>query len=353
MRELRQWGEHPLFAGRMIDTLFFGGGTPSLAPPELIRSVIETAAQSFTLTQDIEITLEANPGTAEADRFIGYRDAGVNRLSIGVQSFDDLELKWLERIHSAREACAAYDMATQAQFEQINLDLMYGLPNQSMATWMQHLKQAIELAPGHLSCYQLTVEPHTQLAIRHKQKRLALPDEERSLNFLKQTRTRLAAAGYKAYEVSNFSKPGMHCHHNDGYWQYHDYIGIGAGAAGKWDAPDGGIIRYNNTCAPEAYMKAIYERRNAIKNREQLSASQAAAEAVWLGLRRTDGIVQNDFKARFHHYPATLFADILSPWLSGNYLIATPGHLKLSEKGLSLADSIAASVLQSVTSTDQ
>jgi len=346
LRELAYWFVQPQYVGRPIHTIFFGGGTPSLAPASLIRSVVEATEQLFTLKQDTEITLEANPGTAEADRFTAYRDAGVNRLSIGVQSFDGKELKWLERIHSVQEALAAYEMARHARFEQINLDLMYGLPDQPIETWMHHLDQAISLAPEHLSCYQLTVEPHTQLAIRHRQTRLALPDEERSLDFLIQTRTRLAMAGYSAYEISNFSKPGMRCKHNDGYWQYHDYIGIGAGAAGKWDTADGGIVRYSNKRAPEAYIQSSLETGCAINSREELSASQAAAEAVWLGLRRTDGISCNDFKLRFGDAPETMFADALSLWLKNNYLSATPDSLKLTEKGLSLADSIAASVLQ-------
>jgi len=349
LQELRQWSKFPRFAGRAIDTLFFGGGTPSLAPPSLIRSVVEATEQLFTLKQDVEITLEANPGAAESDRFTAYRDAGVNRLSIGVQSFDGKELKWLERIHSVREALAAYEMARHARFEQISLDLMYGLPDQPIETWMHHLDRAVALAPEHLSCYQLTVEPHTQLATRHRKTSLALPDEERSLNFLIQTRTRLAMAGYNAYEISNFSKPGMRCKHNDGYWQYHDYIGIGAGAAGKWDTPDGGIIRYSNKRAPEAYIQSSRKAGAhgcAINSREELSTSQAAAEAVWLGLRRTDGISCNGFKLRFGDAPEIMFAGALSPWLKNNCLSATPNSLKLTEKGLGLADSIAASVLQ-------
>lgn len=350
LQELRYWSESPLFAGRTVDTLFFGGGTPSLAPAELILNVVESATQLFTLEHDIEITLEANPGTLEVNRFSDYRDAGVNRLSIGIQSFSDMELKWLGRIHDVREAYAAYEMARYARFEQVNFDLMYGLPDQSIETWIQHLDQAISLAPEHLSCYQLTVEPHTQLAISHKQSPLALPDEEGSLNFFMQTRARLAAAGYNAYEISNFAKPGMHCRHNDGYWQYHDYIGVGAGAAGKWDTPDGGIVRYSNTRSPEAYTQAISGNGNtiAINSRETLSAAQAAAEAVWLGLRRTDGIACNEFRKRFSDDPQTMFANALSPWLKGNYLCATHDSLKLSKKGLGLADSIAASVLQSV-----
>jgi len=346
LRELSHWSAQRQYAGRPIQTIFFGGGTPSLAPSSLIRSVLETVALLFPMKQDAEITLEANPGTAEAERFADYRNAGVNRLSIGAQSFDDMELKWLERIHNSVEVITAYEAARNAGFEQISLDLMYGLPDQSVETWMHHLEQVVSLAPEHVSCYQLTVEPHTQLAVRHKQTPLHLPGEDLSLNFLMQTRERLAEAGYAAYEISNFSKPGMHCRHNDGYWQYHDYLGIGAGAAGKWDTPDGGIIRYSNMRSPETYIKSASETGSAVNSREQLSKPQAAAESIWLGLRRTDGISREWFNARFGASPEILFGGALSPWQRNGCLNVTSERLNLTEKGLSLADSIAASVLQ-------
>ncbi len=348
LNELAHWSAQRQYADRPVHTIFFGGGTPSLAPPSLIRNVIEASKQLFTVKPSAEITLEANPGCAEARRFAGYHDAGVNRLSIGVQSFDDRELKWLERIHDVNEAMAAYNMARHAGFEQINLDLMYGLPDQTIEAWMRHLEQAISLTPEHLSCYQLTIEPHTQLALRHRQAPLPLPGEEHSLAFLTQTRARLASAGYHAYEISNFSRPGMHCRHNDAYWQYHDYIGIGAGAAGKWDMPDGGIVRYGNTRSPETYIKSISETRSAINNREELSVSQAAAEAVWLGLRRTDGISHEWFKGRFGASLEILFGSALSSWKKNGCLDMAPERLTLTEKGLNLADSIATSILIAV-----
>jgi len=229
---------------------------------------------------------------------------------------------------------------------------MYGLPDQHVKTWMHHLDQAISLAPEHLSCYQLTVEPHTQLAIRHRQTRLALPDEERSLDFLIQTRTRLAMAGYSAYEISNFSKPGMRCKHNDGYWQYHDYIGIGAGAAGKWDTADGGIVRYSNISAPEAYIKSARVTGTAINSQEILSTFQAAAESVWLGLRRTDGISRHHFHNRFGCDIHKLFASPLAQWEENGCTEETDTHLKLTAKGLGLADSIATDVLQAATQAE-
>jgi len=346
LRELEHWSIQRQYAGHPIDTIFFGGGTPSLAPPSLIRTIIETAEQLFTFMPDTEITLEANPGTVEAERFADYRNAGINRLSIGIQSFDDAELKWLERIHNAKEAIAAYEAARNAGFEQINLDLMYGLPDQPIETWMHHLRQVVSLAPEHISCYQLTAEPHTQLAIRHKQTPFHLPDEHLSLNFLMQTRTRLASAGYHAYEISNFSKPGMHCRHNDGYWQYHDYLGIGAGAAGKWDTLNGGIIRYSNVRSPESYIESASETGTAINSQEQLSMPQAAAESVWLGLRRTNGISREWFKTRFGADSEILFGNALLPWKKNGCLNVTSERLNLTKKGLNLADSIAASVLQ-------
>jgi len=346
LHELSRWSAHPSFAGRAIGTVFFGGGTPSLAPPSLIRAILNAANQRFGLKEDAEITLEANPGSADTARFAAYRDAGVNRLSLGVQSFDSAELAWLERIHDGGDALRAFTTARGAGFAQINLDLIYGLPNQSVNAWLGHLDKAIQLSPEHLSCYQLTVEPHTQLAVRHRQTPFDLPGEDLALSFLTQTRARLAVADYQAYEISNFSRPGMHCRHNDGYWQYHDYIGIGAGASGKWDTPDGGTVRYCNARSPESYIKSVRETGRAINSREKLSKAQAAAEFVWLGLRRTDGVSRRRFHSRFGCDIHELFASPLGPWEETDHLERTDAHLKLTAKGLCLADSIAASLLQ-------
>jgi len=345
--ELAHWAEHPSFAGCAIGTVFFGGGTPSLAPPALIHAVLEAVDLRFGLKKDAEITLEANPGSVDIAYFEAYRACGINRLSLGVQSFSKAELVWLERIHDDKDAIRACESARRAGFTRLNLDMMYGLPNQSVDHWLDDLDTAIRLAPEHLSCYQLTIEPHTQLALRHKKKPLALPDEGDALEFLMQTRTRLEAAGYRAYEISNFSHPGGHCRHNDGYWQYHDYIGIGAGAAGKWDTPNGGVIRYGNIRSPGSYIKSALETGCAIHSREKLSAVHAAAEFVWLGLRRTDGVSRPRFYSRFGFDIHELFASPLNPWEKTGHLERTNTRFKLTTKGLSLADSIAASVLQS------
>ena len=343
--EIEHYAKSSAFAGRRLTTIFFGGGTPSLAPPGLIETVLEQANRSFGLDERCEISLEANPGTADAENFFGYRQAGVNRLSLGIQSLQDEELSWLGRIHNREQALNAYELARRAGFSNINLDLMYGLPGQELPGWLKTLTAAIELAPEHLSCYQLTVEPHTQLAAEHGKRPISLPDDDLALEMFTATRELLHDAGYLAYEISNFAKPGMACRHNDGYWLYHDYIGIGAGAAGKWDRPDGGIIRYSNIRSPERYIQAAQEKGNAIHSQEKLSRRQAAGEAAWLSLRRRDGIERTWFRQRFGFDAWDQFAGALQQWQIAGQLAVTPEAIYLTASGLSLADTIAASAL--------
>ena len=342
--ELAHWAMQPQFAGRGLASLFFGGGTPSLAPPRLIGAVVDAAANHLGLTADAEITLEANPGAADAGRFAGYKEAGVNRISIGVQSFDRAELAWLERIHDGDEARHAFELARRAGFANVNLDLIYALPGQGLTAWMGSLERAIAMNPEHLSCYQLTVEPHTLLASRHARTPYPLPDDELALRFLWRTRERLQAAGYAAYEVSNFARQGFHCRHNDGYWLYRDYIGIGAGAAGKWDTGDGGAHRYANTRSPESYLKQALAQGQAIGGAEDLAPRLAAAEAVWMGLRRCEGMDRPGFAARFGQGVLTMFEAELAPWLGAGSLIADTAGLRLSDEGLAQADSVAAAL---------
>lgn len=345
LAELEQWSKQPQFSGRQLQSIFFGGGTPSLAPSELIASVIDAASDLFKTTSDIEITLEANPGTVDQSHFAGFRRAGVNRLSIGVQSLNNGELKWLQRIHSGEQAISAFKAAREAGFENINLDLMYGLPDQTVDGWMQTLSRAIELKPEHLSCYQLTVEPHTKLAAEIDKVADQLPDDELALQFLYKTRERLAEAGYEAYEISNFARSGLKCRHNDGYWLYRDYIGIGAGASGKWDhlreMADGGVTRYSNIRNPEKYIEAAASTGKAINNEEKLERNKAAAEALWQGLRRTGGISNQWFNDRFGVDIQSRFAEEIAPWLEREQLVWEGGNLRLTDRGLPFADSIA------------
>lgn len=347
--ELKYWANSPEFANRKLNTIFIGGGTPSLAPPALIEAVINTARDCCGLDADAEITMEANPGTADAAHFQAYRQAGVNRLSIGVQSLDAAELRWLERIHGADEAMAAYRIARDAGFANINLDLMYGLPEQSLGNWLATLTTAISLAPEHLSCYQLTVEPHTKLAATHARKPYPLPDDDTALSMFWATREQLLETGYEAYEISNFSRPGLKCRHNDGYWLYHDYIGIGAGASGKWDhsgnQADGGITRYSNIRTPERYIASALTQGKSINSQESLTRNEAAAEACWLGLRRSHGINRQAFLQRFGFDGWASFQPQLETWQRAGKLIVDDDRLQLSASGIALADAISASVL--------
>ncbi|WP_238701680.1 radical SAM family heme chaperone HemW [Mariprofundus erugo] len=345
LQELGHWAEHPAFRGRKLASVFFGGGTPSLAPASLIAAVIAEAKQLFGTDSQTEITLESNPGSADAERFMGYRQAGINRLSIGVQSLDNTMLRWLERIHNSDEAIHAFQMARTAGFDNISIDLMFGLPEQTLEHWLETLHMALKLKPEHISCYQLTVEAHTALAARHAQQACPLPDDALALAMLYATREHLARAGYLAYEISNFSRPQLKCRHNDGYWQYDDYIGIGAGAAGKWNTSDGGITRYSNIRTPERYMERAINHTDAINSSETLTIDEAAGEACWLALRRSEGLDRRAFRERFGIDAASHFTDELEPWLQQQMLTISDDAIALTQAGLPLADSIAASVL--------
>lgn len=240
-----------LAQGRPINSVFFGGGTPSLMSVHTIGTILNRIDRDLGLAADAEITLEANPSTAEQSRFSGYRAVGVNRLSIGVQSFDERHLRQLGRIHSSREALAAASMARKAGFERLNLDLMHGLPDQGAAEACADLRQAIALAPEHISWYQLTIEPNTQF---YNDPPL-LPLEDSLADIQTQGEALLAQAGYRQYEVSAYARPGEAARHNLNYWQYGDYLGLGAGAHSKVTHPDQNrISRIWKTRQPGHYL---------------------------------------------------------------------------------------------------
>ncbi len=236
-------------AGRPLQSIFFGGGTPSLFSPDAIEKLFQGINSMAKFEPGIEITLEANPGTVDYERFAGFRSAGVNRLSIGVQSFDDKKLKSLGRIHGSTDAVRATHAAINAGFENFNLDLMYGLPEQTLEQSLSDLTQAIALRPAHLSVYQLTIEPNT--LFHHKPP--VLPGDDVLWAMHQAIANSLSASGYKQYEVSAYAFPGRQCRHNENYWRFGDYIGIGAGAHGKLTTHDQ-IIRTTREKHPERYL---------------------------------------------------------------------------------------------------
>ena len=268
-----------------VESVFIGGGTPSLLSPEAVARLIEGIGDRLELAPGCEITLEANPGTAEAGRFVGFRQAGITRLSIGVQSFDDRLLAAIGRIHDGREARAAAEMAKAADFDSFNLDLMYALPGQSIAQAHSDIESALELEPTHLSYYQLTLEPNT-LFSRHPPK---LPAEEVAWRMSQQGIEALRARGYARYEVSAFAQSGYECRHNLNYWRFGDYAGIGAGAHGKLtDLRRGEVARSLKQRHPRAYLEAARNRRFDRK-REVVPQNNLPLEFMMNALRLING----------------------------------------------------------------
>lgn len=284
----------PLVWGRTVQTVFFGGGTPSLMPTEFIDRFLQGASSRLRFAPGCEITLETNPGTVEHGSFNGYRDAGINRLSFGVQSFDDGCLQRLGRIHDSAEATAAVKLAQDAGFDNINLDLMYALPGQDLAMAEDDLAQAFALAPTHISHYQLTLEPNTVFAARPP---AGLPDEDGSWDIQEHCQTMLAGAGFRQYEVSAYAQAGRECAHNLNYWKYGDYLGIGAGAHGKITlGHDQSILRRWKLKHPTAYLAAAGT-GDGLGGDERIAIERRAFEFMLNALRLVDGFSLDGFEA--------------------------------------------------------
>lgn len=281
-------------ADRKVVSVFFGGGTPSLFGAEALAQVLERARALLPFDRDAEITLEANPGTIEHGRFVDYAAIGINRVSLGAQSFDDSMLRALGRIHSAGDVGRAVDEVRAAGIDNFNLDLMYALPGQDLAGALADVECALALRPTHLSHYQLTLEPDTPFA-KHPPPRL--PDDDLSLAMQEACEARLEAAGFVQYEVSAYALPGRQCVHNRGYWQFDDYLGIGAGAHGKVTLPDGTIVRTVRARHPAAYLGA--ESASArLAERRTVSANELPFEYCLNGLRLFAGFDEAGFATR-------------------------------------------------------
>jgi len=281
----------PLIWGRKVYTVFFGGGTPSLLSGASVAEVLRHVRMLLPLDINAEITLEANPGTVEANRFAAYRDAGVNRLSMGIQSFNDAHLRALGRIHTADEARRAIEIAQQ-QFENINLDLMYALPNQTLDEAMQDVRSAMAFSPQHLSCYHLTLEPNTLFHLRPP----ALPDDEVCSDMQLRIEEMLAEQGYQHYETSAFARPKRRSRHNLNYWMFGDYLGIGAGAHSKISFPDK-IIRQSRHKQPQAYMQQVAQAA-PIQNEIPVRPEELGFEFMMNALRLNEGFDSALFQER-------------------------------------------------------
>lgn len=275
----------PLAADRDIVSIFLGGGTPSLFSPAQIEEILQQASVTFTLGDDCEITMEANPGTIERGNLAAYRRAGVNRLSLGAQSFDAKMLQALGRIHGPDEILTAYDEATKAGFNSINIDLMFALPGQNREQAVADIEKMLQLSPQHISYYQLTLEPNT---IFHSRPPANIPDDDASWEIQKNCHALLEQAGYEQYEISAFAKPGFRCRHNLNYWSFGDYLAAGAGAHGKHTDRQGKIWRYQRPANPLAYMEAI-ESGDTDAGLKKLDGADIGFEFMLNALRMTAG----------------------------------------------------------------
>ena len=326
--------------GRPVVSIFFGGGTPSLFAPELIEQLLDGVHKRVPLAADAEITLETNPGTVEHGRFDGYLAAGVNRISFGVQSFDDDKLKRLGRIHSANEAEAAVKSAQDAGYTNINLDLMYALPQQTLDGALADVEHAVALKPTHISHYQLTLEPNTAFAANPP----PLPDDDHAWAMQEACETRLADAGYGQYEISAYAQPGRRCAHNLNYWQFGDYLGIGAGAHGKLSDTLGGQVRRRwKTRLPRAYLEACGGPAR-IGGDSMVSAAELPFEYMLNALRLIDGVPSAAFTERTGLPPDRITAGLGAARQRG-WLHEDPRRLHTTALGQRFLNDVIASFL--------
>ncbi|GIV16390.1 MAG: coproporphyrinogen III oxidase [Armatimonadota bacterium] len=324
----------------VVPTIFFGGGTPSFPDPELIIRILNTIRSRFHVLPDAEISIEANPGTVDRSRFAVLRQAGFNRLSMGVQAFDDHLLKVLGRIHSSNEAIRSYEAARAAGFENINIDLMFALPDQTMRQWRQTLRIAVSLQPEHLSCYALTIEPHTPYYMMHQQGQLNLPDEDTELRMYLYTIRALTRAGYEHYEISNFARPGYRCRHNMVYWRNEPYLGFGPGAVSYRHG-----VRWKCLSNPRRYVKAVREGHLLVEEEDRLGAEASLGETIMLMLRLRDGVDVKAVEKRYGVNLAQRYAHQLNRLQRLHLLEVTPDYWRITPKGLPIANSVCAEFL--------
>ena len=336
--DLRDFGN--AVESRPIVSVFFGGGTPSLFAPELIERLLDGVRQRLPMASNAEITLETNPGTVEHGRFDGYLAAGVNRLSFGVQSFDDAKLKRLGRIHSAGEAEAAVKSAQDAGYRNINLDLMYALPEQELDGALDDVERAVALAPTHISHYQLTLEPNTAFAANPP----PLPDDDHAWAMQEACEARLAAAGYGQYEISAYAQRDKRCNHNLNYWRFGDYLGIGAGAHGKLSSSDDGSVRRRwKTRLPRAYLEASSGAAR-IGGDSVVAADELPFEYMLNALRLIDGVPAADFTERTG-LPASSIAAGITQARAKGWLEDRADRLKTTALGQRFLNDVIASFL--------
>jgi putative oxygen-independent coproporphyrinogen III oxidase len=324
--------------GRTVSTIFFGGGTPSLMQPQTVGEILDAIGRHWSIAPGVEITLEANPTSVEATRFRGYRAAGVNRVSLGVQSLDDAVLRQLGRLHTAREALDAVAVA-RAIFSRYSFDLIYARPGQTAASWRAELAHAIAEAAEHLSLYQLTIEPDTPFAALHAGGKLVLPDDDLGRDLYDLTLDHCAAAGLPAYEVSNHARPGAECRHNLVYWRYGEYAGIGPGAHGRLIV-DGARHATATAKRPEDWLALVESQGHGVTVDDMLTRDEQADEFLLMGLRLAEGIDPARYAALAGR--PLEHARIVSLMGHGFVETAADGRLRVTRSGFPVLDAVVA-----------
>jgi putative oxygen-independent coproporphyrinogen III oxidase len=328
----------PRTDAREVTSIFFGGGTPSLMQPATVQRVLDEIAKRWTVSADAEITLEANPTSVEAERFRGYRAAGVNRVSLGVQALDDVSLKSLGRMHTAEEALKAVEVARE-NFPRISFDLIYARPDQSPQAWREELTKALRFAPEHLSLYQLTIEPGTTFEMLHRAGKLITPDADTARALWDVTQELCEAHSMPAYEISNHAKAGAESRHNLVYWRYQEYAGAGPGAHGRIGA-DGARVATSTEKHPERWLAQVEEMGHGLIEEEKLSQLEQADEMLVMGLRLAEGIDV----ARFERLTGVPLNPERVSFLEGEGLVERSGNarLRVTPSGFPLLDAIVA-----------
>ena len=334
IKEMTHYSQKFSSAGT-VNSIFLGGGTPTTLSATQLARILEECKKQFNIAEDAEITLEANPATIGSDQLKSIRQAGYNRISIGVQSFDEEELKLLDRAHGVEEIHCTVDRARESGFSNLSLDLMFAIPDQTLDGWGNNLRQALVKKPEHLSTYNLTIEKETSFGKLQSSGKLVMPDEDHQLELFKRTIDFLKENGFHHYEISNFARPGKECRHNITYWQNSNTLGLGAGASFYMNG-----IRSKNTNVPTSYIREINKKHTAVEYSESLRPRQAMGETLMLGLRMLKGISIMKFEDRFQTSIKSIYGGVIASLKEKELITIEQGQLRLSKKGLFLANSV-------------
>jgi oxygen-independent coproporphyrinogen-3 oxidase len=341
LKELEFYSRTDDWRGRRLKSVFFGGGTPSLFSPQSIGGILNRAAGLFPFTDDVEISLEANPGGEDQKHFSGYRACGVNRLSLGAQSFRPRLLQFLGRLHSADDTRAALRAIQSAGFDNFSLDLIYAVPGQSVTDLQADLVEALNFFPPHVSAYNLTIEEGTPFQRQFDAGTLRPLPEDEEIAMAELIEETLSRAGLGRYEISNYARPERRSRHNSTYWQGGDYLGIGAGAhsfARREKNPVFGL-RWHDEKSPGRYMERVEREGTAVAESDSLNETKAAAEFMFMGLRMTEGISVEEFSRRFGKRPQEFYPRI-GAWLDEGLMEQDTRHIRLTHRGFMLANEI-------------